>query len=826
MRRSFWLNLILLASIVTIAVATPVSAQRPPIEFRSVQVGLPPGRFVANRTDQQQAAPVFKNQFWTPIYLDLQLNEAVRSPALLRVESSDDDDLRTRLTVPLGNFSDRNPGEQIRAEELPYLPYVRTGGSTSDEVSLRIYDAEGTALSEPRILRFLPGRDKSTYVILSLGSNLPGFDLPRGEQTDAAESAAPASGALRNGRVETAAITRVRQLPDRWLGYSSVDLVVLCTGSAATDFLADLLSNPAFGSRRDALFEWIRRGGRLLISVGSNAELLSQYPILNELLPAPWVVGEPSRAVPDLQLNWQAPGGLPKSELLRGSPGSRFPLARFDPDRSSRGRVLLRHKPAPTDRDQTPYPLIMQSPYGLGRITLVAFDLDRSPFLDLATPLKASFWDWLIRESGAERTPVGTEASAASAAVAFGENLEDGFAAAIKGYVDDFQEVPVISFGWVALLITFYLLLIGPVEYLFLKKVVGRLELTWITFPLIVITVSTIAYLTAYAIKGDDLRINKVDLVDIDLASNRIYGRSWFSIFSPRIDSYSIGIQPRAEWGELSGSRPVPATLVDWMPGSRSRTGNIISRSYDYHTELSRQQFADGLEQVPIQVWSTKAFQANWSCWLSASMPVIESRLYHPPGDPSALLGQIRNRLPIGSVNTAVLIYADAVYRLEPLVPGGTVTPIIDAATKESDWLRAQARLELIPDSRFSPGFGTFTEATALSHLSLWGLLFHEKALPLSSVGLKNASYRELDQSWRLRTNNLDEAILLARIGPVSGAAETLMSESQSPSPTQLWLRQLPSSGQPREPVPGKLRQETYIRVFLPVAKQAPPRQP
>ena len=826
MRRSFWMVALFWATAGTVGICSPLLAQRPPVEIRSVQVGLPPGRFVANRTDQQQAAPVFKNQFWTPIYLDLQLNEPISGSAILHVEATDDDDLRTRLTVPLGNLSDRNAGEQIRAEELPYLPYVRTGGSTSDEISLRIFDAEGFALSEPMILRFLPGRDKSTYVILSLGSNLPGFDLPRGEPTDASEVAAPATGGLRNGRVETAAITRVRQLPDRWIGYASADLVVLTTGSVPNDFLAELFTNPALASRRDALLEWIRRGGRLLLSVGSNAELLSQYPIFTELMPAPWVAAEPSRAVSDLQLNWQAPGGLPKSELLRGDPGSRFPLARLDLNRSARGRVLLRHKPAATDRDQTAYPLIAQAAYGLGRITLVAFDLDRSPFLDLEASLKASFWDWLVRESGAERTPVGSESGESAASFALGENREDGFAAALKTYVDDFQEVPVISFGWVALFIALYALLIGPVEYLFLKKVVGRLELTWITFPLIVLSVSTAAYLTAYAIKGNDLRINKVDLVDIDPASGRIYGRSWFTIFSPRIDSYTIGIEPRKEWAVATGSRPVPPTLVDWMGGSRSRTGNIISRGYQYHTDLPRQQFADGLERVPIQVWSTKSFQANWSTWLSAVEPVIESRLYHPPGDHSALAGQILNRMPIGTLNNAVLVYADAVYRLEPLVPGGIVTPVIDATTKESDWLKSQARLELISDSIASPGFGRSADNVPLSNLSLWGLLFHEKALPLGSGGLKNATYRELDQSWRLRSSSRDEAILLAKIGPVSGSAEAMMTDAQCPSPTQLWLRQLPGSDQPREPVPGMLRQETYIRVFLPVSKQPPARLP
>ena len=68
------------------------------------------------------------------------------------------------------------------------------------------------------------------------------------------------------------------------------------------------------------------------------------------------------------------------------------------------------------------------------------------------------------------------------------------------------------------MLIVLYILLIGPIEYFFLKRVLGRLELTWITFPIIVLTVSLAAYFTAYSLKGRDLRVNKIDVVDVDPA--------------------------------------------------------------------------------------------------------------------------------------------------------------------------------------------------------------------------------------------------------------------------------------------------------------------
>ena len=77
--------------------------------------------------------------------------------------------------------------------------------------------------------------------------------------------------------------------------------------------------------------------------------------------------------------------------------------------------------------------------------------------------------------------------------------------------LEQFPGVKLIPFGWVAFFIFLYILLIGPGDYFFLKKVLKRMELTWITFPTIVITVSLVAYYAAYVLKGNDLLVNKVD---------------------------------------------------------------------------------------------------------------------------------------------------------------------------------------------------------------------------------------------------------------------------------------------------------------------------
>ena len=70
------------------------------------------------------------------------------------------------------------------------------------------------------------------------------------------------------------------------------------------------------------------------------------------------------------------------------------------------------------------------------------------------------------------------------------------------------------------------------------------MELTWITFPTIVVTVSLVAYYAAYLLKGNDLLVNKVDVVDIDQAAGLARGKTWISLFSPQNRDYTLRTIP------------------------------------------------------------------------------------------------------------------------------------------------------------------------------------------------------------------------------------------------------------------------------------------
>ena len=247
-----------------------------------------------------------------------------------------------------------------------------------------------------------------------------------------------------------------------------------------------------------------------------------------------------------------------------------------------------------------------------------------------------------------------------------------------------------MPFGWVAFFVFLYILLIGPGDYLFLKKVLKRMELTWITFPSIVIVVSVLAYVAAYAVKGTDLKINKVDVLDIDQTSGLARGASWLTLFSPQNRDYNVAVIPlRIDQAksEPPAGKKLPAGTdlhLSWFNAPEARFGGVNSRlglgnsGYSYLPLGEAQQ----LEGVRVQIWSTKSFTARWT---APAVKVADSDLR--PFGTDRLTGTVTNRLS-RPLKNAVLIFGKQVYdKLETIEPGASVT--LDSAQNRtvSGWL-------------------------------------------------------------------------------------------------------------------------------------------
>ena len=149
------------------------------------------------------------------------------------------------------------------------------------------------------------------------------------------------------GRRVRVVYPRPERLPDRWTGYHAVSAV-----------LVHGVSLESLSTRQhDALRKWVSHGGVLAVSGGPDYSLL-RTPRLAALLP-----GVPSGLV-------RLPDGLAAGKAL----GAPLPAARpFDVNRvlAYEGRVL---------RQANDTPLVIERPFGRGRILYLTFDVARYPF--------------------------------------------------------------------------------------------------------------------------------------------------------------------------------------------------------------------------------------------------------------------------------------------------------------------------------------------------------------------------------------------------------------------------------------------------------------
>jgi hypothetical protein len=813
---TFWpRSAVALLTWAVLVVSAPAQGPHPPA-IEQVRVGLP-----SASTDPDVGHT--RHGAWAPVYVKIKVGSdpIVAGSLNLVTESEDSEGTSYRYAAPLPGAA---PDDDVFA-----VTYVRPGG-TDAHISLRTADDkivpvqvrgnDGRMATVSRIPREF-GRDSLNMgdsLFLVLGSRLPG--LRRAFHQDTQEQELPENQLTDEGsQHKVSFLDNARDLPDRWFGYDAVDIVVLTT--ASDTFVRELLEQK---TARRALGEWVRRGGKLVVSVGRNrqlvADLLEQLP-LSEFDKLPLInckidgaVTPPKgRATLPLPVftRWPTVGREPPPlmeivELTRLRPNAG---ADADP-KAERVNVLVRE--APTGDDKDGVPVVVHAACGLGRVVLVGFDLDTPPF-STWTGQKA-FWEKV--EGELEPRPT---VESRNPRAQFGLERDQGLGADLKARLESFKEVPVISFGWVALFILVYIVIVGPLDYLVLKKVFKRLELTWITFPTVVLAISVAAYFTAYSLKGNDLRINKVDVLDLDLhgPAPQAYGTTWVTLFSPRIQNYTVGVEPA--WSgpaEPTATEPqIPKPVVTVMEGGDFATGRIGSqgvfgRAYNYAPD------AAGLEHVSIPVWAMRTFTARWRAPVSATKPPVEAEVRHTRDrNEQGLLGRVTNNLPV-ELRDVTLIYRGKSYAAGSVAAGG-ILPIDNLKVGELGKSVAQWLTD--PSTLGAGGVRTVTGPDLIRDL-----LFHSKPAQTAKA---NGGWRSLDQAWRLRELDesssrgtpvkafRDEVLLVARIPSQADTSENVTRADAAP--TRLWLDALPGTRPERPSLSGFAVQDVYLRVYIPV---------
>jgi hypothetical protein len=392
-------------------------------------------------------------------------------------------------------------------------------------------------------------------------------------------------------------------------------------------------------------------GGKLVLCVGSQGDAMLRAD-------SPLARFAPGRFAGVLSLHQTA--------ALEAYAKSQNPVPRSGPAQGSALRVArLSDVQGKVEAAESDLPLVVRTPRGFGQVIFFADDLDRSLLARWSDRklLVARLLDWPATEAPAEENNFGMR-------YGFGD-----LSGQLRSALDRFTGVRLVPFGAVALLVVLYILWIGPGDYFFLRKFVRRMEWTWFTFPAIVLATSGGAYFMAYRLKGDQLRVNQVDLVDVDAAGS-VRGTSWMNVFSPRMEAFNLSLAPRFCDGRPAEPRSM---MISWMGLAGDGIGGMHQQggSMLWSGQYSASPGLDAIDQVPIQVWSTKSFTGRWTA-ASKGCPIDASLT----DEGRAPRGTVTSRLDF-PLSYCVLAYDRCLYDLGTLEPGQPVD--IGSATRCTD---------------------------------------------------------------------------------------------------------------------------------------------
>jgi len=275
-------------------------------------------------------------------------------------------------------------------------------------------------------------------------------------------------------------------LPERVEAWGALDRIVW------QDVDSERLSTP----QRDALSGWIAGGGRLVIAGGTvGPKALSAFP--DTMLPYRPVVTSDVPAATLSRILGQIP---PTATTLPALTGSLIA-----------GRTLA------TVGDQV---VAAERQYGSGSVTVIGFD----PTVDwiAKTDTAGNLWRRLL--------PART-----SGGLSF---IDDNL------LVNAVSQLPALALppisGLLALLIA-YILLIGPVNYLILKRL-DRREWAWITMPILIVVFAAGAYAYGAALRGSDVIVNQIAIVRGAPGTTEGDAQAYVGVFSPTRSTYQVSV--------------------------------------------------------------------------------------------------------------------------------------------------------------------------------------------------------------------------------------------------------------------------------------------
>ncbi len=284
-----------------------------------------------------------------------------------------------------------------------------------------------------------------------------------------------------------------------------------------------------------AIRGWLAGGGRLVIVGGTNGPAaLAGFP--DAILPYRPTATIDAPAESLRSLLGSVPVGAATVPALGGSAGA--------------GRVLA------TVGSQV---IAAERPYGNGAVALVGID----PTSSWMGPDKAASRLW--------RSLVPGRASSGGLAGSDDSQLVNAVAS--------LPSLALPPIGGLLLLLLGYIVLIGPVNYLVLRRL-DRRDWAWLTMPLLIGIFAVGAYAFGAALRGSDLLVNEVAIVRGASGTEEGLGSVYIGIFSPGRGTYQVRVPGGALLSapistELIGGPDAGGGQLDLLQGDPSRVRDL-----------------------------------------------------------------------------------------------------------------------------------------------------------------------------------------------------------------------------------------------------------
>ena len=555
----------------------------------------------------------YKAGLWTPVRVHF-ASDADVDGAEVSLIVPDGDGVPSRVSAPLPSPAPESIQLQVRFGRLRCPLTVRVERS-GEVVAERTFEAA----DEPTEKQIPAAQRSDQPLVVAVGTASLGIADAIAQMREPADE-----------QTRLVLLAKAADLPDRWYGYEGVSLLVL-SGTDLGCYAGLAPGDP----RLEAIAHWTRHGGRLLIAVGEHgAPLLGPQGPLRDLVP----------------------GKFDKTVSL----GQATKLERFaDGDENLPARVGGKAMQVArlTDVDgmvvvpEGNLPLVVRRVWGFGEVIFLGSDLDRGPLGKWGSrpKLVARLLGWPVK-------PLDVEDSDKSI-LHFGYT---DLAGQLRSALDQYEGVRQIPFGWIVAAIVLYLVLVGPGDYFFLRKVLRRMELTWITFPILVILFCVLACVVARWTKGDKFLANQATLIDVDVSTGEMRGTAWANIFSPK--TLRVDTCFEVEDAGLTASKPLTAWLG--LPGKalggmdpKAAPPTVWVEPYDFRGDNAL------LARMPLQVWSSKSLTARWDGRIEST---FECDLEEKGPIPSGFLTSRFDR----PLKDCLLVYGNWVYELGTLTPG------------------------------------------------------------------------------------------------------------------------------------------------------------